>query len=394
MILVTIYAVLFCSLWVLMMVYLMWTLAKIPLFHKEMQALSCEDTVFPVVSIIIPACNEAVHIEQALRTILAQDYPKLEVIAINDRSTDSTGDIINRLAENDARLKVLHIDELPQGWLGKVNALHQGVQQATGDWYLFTDADVSFEPAALRRAICYARHYRVNHLVCVPRISIQNFWLNIAVHAFGLMFLLSARAAEVNRENSKTPIGVGAFNLVEKAMFHRTPGFEWLRMEPTDDYGLGLMIKQAGGRTRLAIAEEDMSVPWYDSLGAMIKGVEKNMFGPAAQYSWAKLVLMQLFMWGLIAAPLVSFVIGIATNHAILFAVAGIFIGMQCVMAISALRKGVIEALGVLFFPLGILMISVMMLRSAYKCTVNDGIDWRGTHYSTKELRAGQRVKF
>ena len=310
-----------------------------PLLHEVAAVMCCEDIELPVLSVVIPACNEASHIGQALRSLLDQDYPKLEVVVINDRSTDDTGEILERLADRDNRIKVIHIDKLPAGWLGKVHALHQGVKQATGEWYLFTDADIYFQPGALRRSVCYAKHYRLNHLACVPDVHNKGFWLDIAVRSFFLMLCLGARVAEVNRENSNRPIGIGAFNLVEAATFHNTPGFEWLRMETVDDYGLGVMIKQAGGRTRLVVALKDMSVPWYENLGAMIKGVEKNTFGAAAKYSLARLFLIELFLLGLVMAPLVSLISGLIFNDPLLLMVACVFFAALVVFALYSPRQ-------------------------------------------------------
>lgn len=391
---ILIYSLFACGFWIFILSFLLWTLRTIPLLSGEAEALCRDEEHWPKLSIIVPACNEAAHIEHALKTLLAQDYPNLEVIAIDDRSTDTTGEILDRLAGADARLRVLHLTELPKGWLGKVHALHRGVQIATGDWYLFTDADIYFEPRALRRAICYARHHQANHLVCMPRVETDSFWLNVAICSFGLLFFLTARVGLVNRPNSKTPIGVGAFNLVEAQMFRRTPGFEWLRMEPTDDYGLGLMINRGGGRTRFVVAEDEMAVPWYETLGDMIRGVEKNAFGPGAHYQWWRLSIQVGLLWALVAAPVVALVTGIVANNPLLLGTAGTIIAALAGFALLTPRGRNIPASSILFFPVGMLMMSAMMLRAAYRCTRNDGISWRGTHYSLAELRAGQRVRF
>ncbi len=145
------YSVSFCFLWSAIFLLMMWTLKQVPLFHEEMKILPEQLSFWPCISIIIPACNEAKHIEAAVRSILRQDYPKLEVLVMNDRSTDETGNILERLAEKDSRLKVFHINTLPSGWLGKVHAMHRGVQEARGKWFLFTDADIHFGPGMLKR---------------------------------------------------------------------------------------------------------------------------------------------------------------------------------------------------------------------------------------------------
>jgi glycosyltransferase involved in cell wall biosynthesis len=392
--LTTVYTVLSCAVWTLVFIGFMWTLRGMPRLDEELKTLRLVVEKWPSLSIIIPACNEADHIETAVKSILMQDYPDFEVIAVNDRSTDATGEILNRLAKTDSRLQVLHIRSLPRGWLGKVNAMHQGVQRAKGDWFLFTDADVHYHPGALRRALTYAQHYGVDHLALVPRVVINSFLLDVAVRAFGLLLLLSARAAKVNMPNSKTPFGIGAFNLVRAVLFKKTPGFEWLRLEPGDDYGLGLMINQAGGSTRLAFADKDLSMTWYENVGAMFRGLEKNTFGPGAHYKWWRLLVVVFVLWALLAAPCVALTAGIVSGSWIMLGAALVTMTFHVVFSFVFVLEKRSETLSLLLFPLGVVMFTAMVLQSGLKCLRNGGIDWRGTHYSIDELRAGQRVKF
>lgn len=390
----TIYTILFCSLWVISFIGFMWTVKGVPQFQDEVSKLPDKMDDWPVLSIIIPACNEAVHIETALTSLLKQDYPKLEIIAINDRSIDATGEILDRLAEEDARVHVIHIQNLPKGWLGKVHAMHQGVEQAKGGWYLFTDADVHFSPGMLRRAIIYAQHHQVNHVALLPRMSVKGFWIGLAIQTFGLVFLLTSRVVLVNKPNSKTPIGVGAFNLVQAKLFQQTPGFEWLRLEPGDDYGLGMMIKNAGGRTRFAFALKDLSVPWYANVWAMFKGLEKNMFGPGGQYQLWRMLFLVFFNWGILAAPSTALIAGILTNSLVMLIAAFASISIHIIFSFFLLHENRSEIIYSLMFPIGLFLFTVMLLWSSFRCIKNNGIDWRGTHYSLEELRAGQRVKF
>ena len=387
------YVVLGCALWVMLFVYLMWTLRQLPRLHIQAASLAAP-TAWPSLSIIIPACNEAEHIEAALTSLLAQDYPALQVIVIDDRSTDATGEIIDRLAARDARIQARHVTQLPSGWLGKVHALHLGVQHARGEWLLFTDADIHFAAGALKRAVAYALHTQTDHLALLPRVILNTFWLGVAVRSFGLLFLYTMHAARVHRPNTKHYIGVGAFNLVRREMFERTPGFEWLRLEPGDDAALGMMVKQAGGCSRFALADADLAVNWYPSLGAMFKGLEKNLFGPGAHYQWWRVLLQVMSALALIAAPLVGLVAGLSTGSGVLILAAAAAIATHLMFSLLFAEGKPIDAVYLLLFPLGLLLVNAMMLRAAYYCLRNHGIDWRGTHYSLDQLRAGQRIKF
>ena len=377
--------------WVLGFGYLMWGLKRLPVFNQQPAPAPQR---WPLLSIVIPACNEAAHLESAVSTLTQQDYPDLEIILVNDRSTDATAEVIDRLAKADSRVRAVHVTSLPAGWLGKVHALQRGVEMARGEWLLFTDADIHFSEGTLRRAIAVAIRQGADHLTLVPRTVQTGFWLAVAVRAFGLLFLLTTRAASVNRPGSDAFVGIGAFNLVKAEMFRRTAGFEWLRLETGDDVGLGMMIKRAGGASRLAVAYDELSVRWYESVPAMFKGLEKNLFGPGSHYRWWLMLLQVAAIWLLVAAPVAAAAGAIMLGSAPLWIAGAAAIGMHVVFALFYYREGRAEFASLLLFPAGILLISLMMLRAGFQCLRNDGIDWRGTHYSLDELRAGQRIKF
>lgn len=381
------YAGLFCSLWIFIYLSLMYTGRSLTFFDK-IEVITPEN--WPRLSIIVPACNEAQHIEKAIKTIIAQDYPVLEIILVNDRSTDNTGEIIDRLAADDARIKAVHIKTLPENWLGKVHALSEGKKHVTGDWLLITDADIHYAPGVLRKAIAYVEDKKIDHLALMPNVEMNSFWLEVAIHTFGLVFLLTTRAAGINKPDNKAVIGVGAFNLVKCETFDKTPGFEWLRMETVDDMGLGLMVKNTGGHTHFAIANKDLSLGWYESMAAMFRGLEKNLFGAGPGYNVVKLFFQLIPIWALVAAPFVAF----CSDNIWLWSLAGVATFLYLLFAIFFVNEKQSETFSLLLFPVGLILLTLMMMWAAYKCVKNGGIDWRGTHYSTAQLRAGQRVRF
>jgi glycosyltransferase involved in cell wall biosynthesis len=386
-----IFCISLCAAWVVGFGYLIVAIKRLPVFRSLQAPMP---GVWPRLSVVIPACNEAATLESAVATLLQQDYPDLEIVLVDDRSTDGTGELIDRLAHQDPRIRTVHVGILPQGWLGKVHALHRGVEQASGAWLLFTDADVHFAAGTLRRAIAVALHQRVDHLTLIPRAIQKSFWLDVAVNTFGLLFFITTRAGSVNRPHSKAFVGIGAFNLVNAERFHRTVGFEWLRLEPGDDVGLGMIIKQAGGTTRLAFAYEDLSVQWYASVAAMFKGLEKNLFGPGSDYRWWLMLLRVGMIWALVAAPYFSLALGLAHGLAPLWIAGAAAISMHVIFSVFFVPERKTRSLSLLLFPVGVLLITAMMLRAGYQCVKNGGIDWRGTHYPLDQLRTGQRVKF
>ena len=174
---------------------------------------------WPRLSVISPACDEAERVEVSLRSLLRQGYPALEVVAVDDRSTDGTGAIIDRLAAGDDRLTAAHVDALPEGWLGKLNALRRGVEASGGEWLLFADADVEFAPGALERAVAWAEAEGLDYVTAHPEILSAGFAGDTLFSAMG-------------------------------SVYDASPGLAWLRLEVADDIGMGLLIKRAGGADR------------------------------------------------------------------------------------------------------------------------------------------------
>jgi len=385
--LLVIYSGFFCGIWVLIYLSLMYTLRQVPMF-ENVEVNSSGD--LPKLSVIVPACNEGEHLEQAAKTLIAQNYPGLEIILVNDRSTDNTREIIDRLAKENLQVKAVHIQELPENWIGKVHALAEGKKQATGEWLLFTDADIRYAPGLLRKSVAYAQSQSIDHLALMPGVEMNNFLLEVAVQSFGLLFLLTTHAARVNKPGSKSAIGVGAFNLVKTETFEKTPGFEWLRMETVDDMGVGVMVKNCGGQSHFAVADKELKLGWYESLPAMFRGLEKNLFGAGPGYSVFKLSFQLLYMWSLIITPFIA----LSSENTWLFSLGIVVLSLYLIFSIFFIREKRSETLRLLLFPLGLVLLTVMMIWAAYKCIKNNGIDWRGTHYTLAQLRAGQRVRF
>ena len=240
----------------------------------------------PRVSIIVPARNEEETIEQALHTLLALDYDNYEVIAVNDRSTDRTGEILERIAENprfsqNARetghpefrsFRVVHHRELPAGWLGKTHAMWTAANHATGDWLLFTDADVLFKPDSLRRALAYAESVPADHVVLFPQMIMKRPGEYMMIAFFQTMFMFGHRPWKVADPSTDDHMGVGAFNLVRRRVYDAVGTYEALRMEVLDDMKLGKVVKKAGYAQRNVFGGDLISIRW--AKGAM--GVVNN----------------------------------------------------------------------------------------------------------------------
>jgi len=343
----------------------------------------------PKLSIIVTAKDEADTIEAGLDSLIAQDYPNYEIIVINDRSTDATGEIINRIALKHGYIKPLHIEHLPEQWLGKVNALNQGVAMATGEWLLFTDADVYHQQSLWQRAIEYARANKYDHLALLPDVPTSGLLLSATIKAFSLLFLYSVKVHQIENPKNKAAIGIGAFNLVRHEAFQATPGFEWLRMEVADDYGIGYMLKENGYRIGFAIAFADLKIQWYKNLPSMIHGLDKNIMSTGTQYSRMKLIVSPFIFAAILCAPFLS----------LLFFDPPYMLAGLCVFSFTSLislyvAKDPHEKLTAwLLTPVGFLIICYTFARACYLCLIRDGIIWRGTYYPRKLLKKYQRVK-
>jgi glycosyltransferase involved in cell wall biosynthesis len=342
-------------------------------------------SVHPRVSIIIPARNEQRNIEQALRSVLSQDYVNCEVIVVNDRSTDRTGAILERMAQNQAGLRVIHVRDLPEGWLGKNHALHHGAQQASGELLLFTDADIVMHPATLSRAVhyLYTRHF--DHITVAPSVEMPGLPLKIFAGAFTLFFALYARPWKARDPNSRRHIGIGAFNLVRAAVYQKIGTHQAIAMRPDDDMKLGKLIKQHGYRQCMLFAQEMLAVEWYASLRQLISGLEKNAFA-GLDYALPAMIAGTVFqLLGFVWPFLGMFLTSGATQ----------WLNLLIVLVIALIywdnsRFHHIKAWYGLGFPVAVLLFVFILWNSTLTTLRNDGITWRGTHYPLAQLKANK----
>jgi glycosyltransferase involved in cell wall biosynthesis len=347
-------------------------------------------SAWPRVSVIVAACDEGDTIGPALETLLGQDYPDLEIVVVDDRSKDATGAIVDAAAAKDTRVRAVHVTALPEGWLGKVHALHRGTQMATGSWLLFTDADVHFSAAALRRAIAFVEAAGVDHLAVAPDLHAKGVAQDIVSAAFATAFMIGTRAMDVGKPGSKAYAGVGAFNLVRRAAFDRTPGFEWLRLEVLDDVGLGLMLHNAGAKGAFAIGFEHVQIDWYPSLAAMARGLEKNMYGAFCRYRLPRLIAMVVALAVFVPGPIVAL---FAQPRPWIPLLGGVTIAFLAANAVILAVRTQRSAFRFFFAPIGGVILALLVVRSAWRCLSDGGVTWRGTLYPLKALRDAQRVK-
>lgn len=341
---------------------------------------------WPKISLIAPARNEERNIEAAMNSLLAIDYPNLQITIINDRSTDDTGKILKRLAEKEPRLNVVEVKELPPGWLGKNHAMHVGARQSDGEWLLFTDADIHFEPTTLRRAMGYAQDNLLDHLAAYPEVHMPGWLLNSFVITFATMFTMFIRPWQVRDPKSKAYIGIGAFNLVSAEAYRVCGGHVPIRMRPDDDLKLGHLMKLNGYRSDVVNGQGAIVVEWYQSLDEMIRGLEKNSAAPL-EYSVPTILASHVILFFSNIWPFLAVLITWGTWSQLLFALAaGLLLVANALTAINV-RQPLWRAV---VFPLAISMFLYIQMRGLVLLLLRGGIQWRDTFYPLADLKANR----
>ncbi|HEV2399065.1 MAG TPA: glycosyltransferase family 2 protein [Candidatus Sulfotelmatobacter sp.] len=350
----------------------------------------------PRVSIIVPARNEEGEIENCLRSLLALDYDNYEVIAVNDRSTDRTGEIMERVAADSqpsksrkggtagVSFRVLHHAKLPPGWLGKTHAMWTGANAATGEWLLFTDADVIFKPDSIRRALVYAEAEPADHVVLFPRMIMKRPGEYMMIAFFQTMFMFGHRPWKVADPSTDDHMGVGAFNLVRRRVYEAVGTYQALRMEVLDDMKLGKVVKKGGFAQRNVFGGDLISIRWGHGAFGILNNLTKNFFAVLSFQSWRTL----LSAFGLAFINLGPF-LGIFLAHGwekVPFAVA--LISLLLIYVGMSWRSSV-PPYYFFLHPVSALLFIYTLLRSMFLTLWNNGIVWRGTTYPLEELRKG-----
>lgn len=352
--------------------------------YQRANHLSEPDT-WPLLTVIVPARDEGAKIEPCLRSLLASDYPQLQVIAINDRSRDETGTVMTRLAQADARLRIETVSELPSGWLGKNHAMHRGAQAAAGEWLLFTDGDVLFEPAALSLAMKYALARQLDHLCLNPEFIAGKYLENCLLSYFGFLFLGAARPWLIPTRWKRAYIGIGAFNLVRRSAYEAVGGHVPLRLDVMDDVHLGKLLKYSGCRQELLFAGSLVRVRWQDSLWGVIRGLEKNGFASLG-YSLPFLIAITVYVATVVAAP--YFVVAMVPDQRAVPYWLCLLLTHSTFGLMSHKLGGGWNVFPLL--PVGCGMLLFAFWRSAILTLRRGGVKWRETFYPLAELRAAR----
>jgi glycosyltransferase involved in cell wall biosynthesis len=339
----------------------------------------------PLIAVIVPARNEAADIEATLRSLLAMEGVRLEILAVDDRSTDATGAIMDRMATEASaqgkNLTALHVSELPAGWMGKTHAMALAARRATATWLLFTDGDVLFAKDSLLRAINFAESERADHVVVFPTLILKGFGERMMIAFFQGVSALFSRFWRIPVEGAKESLGVGAFNLIRTDVYREIGGFESLRMEVLEDLRLGVEVKRRGFRQRVAFGRDLVRVRWVVGAAGMIRNITKNFFAAFRFRVGLTLVAcagLALFCLGPFAALAGSWWLRGSTALVLL---------MLLLLYRYYRQYTGIATWYAVTFPVAASLVLYAILRSMILTLARGGVVWRGTLYPLAELR-------
>ena len=337
-------------------------------------------------TVIVPAKNEGQAVEACLRSLLGSTGVRLEILAVDDRSTDATGRIMDELAAGASTsphtMRVLHVRELPDGWMGKTHAMSLAAAEATGEWLLFTDGDMLFASDALARAMCYAAMEQADHVVLYPTMIFKSFGERMMLAFLHAMSIWGPRPWKISDPRAKQDfIGVGAFNLVRRSVYDAVGGWASLRLEVLEDLRLGFTIKRAGYRQRAVFGRGLARIRWAEGALGVVNNMTKNLF---AVFRFRLLIagMAMASIFFLCLLPFAGLLLGGA-------AVGPLILTMLALVALYAryYQFGLPRLVYVLTFPMGAALFLFALAQSIMRTILQQGVTWRGTFYPLDELR-------
>ncbi len=344
----------------------------------------------PLISVCVPARNEARTIAACVEAIFSQTYPRLELIVVDDRSTDGTAEILDRLQSRFPNLIIAHGLPLPAGWAGKPHALHQAASLARGKWLCFIDADTVISPEALSSCYTKAIQTQADLFTIMTRQLTGTFWEKVLMPIVVTALSVGFPPRLVNDPRRHDAVANGQFILIRREAYDAIGGHVRIKDQIVDDKALAELIKWSGRRLILADGRALASTRMYTSLPEMWEGWTKNIYLGLRDRP-ASLVLGTIGTVLLVAAALLlplwplfglyGYLEG-AGWTAIAIAVESLFL---CGVVLYA-RAAVSHAMGIprryaLTTPLGSGLFAAMMLASAWKVLSGRGVTWRGRTY-------------
>jgi glycosyltransferase involved in cell wall biosynthesis len=352
-----------------------------------------EESAPPLVTVIVPAKDEESTIADCLASVCGQSYPCLEILVVDDRSSDRTGAIARDFARTDPRVRVLTIDELPPGWTGKTHALDRAAQAAQGEWFWFVDADTRFVPDNLRIVMEYARSHSAALVSLLPEMRCETFWECVVQPLASIVLMQSYPLLLVNSERSPLAFANGQYILIRRAAYEAAGGHCAVRDRFVEDIALAARVKRLGFPIRVALTRQLGSTRMYASLAQIVDGWSRILYDALGRSSWRLMirVLDALVFSQTGHVALAAALVMMARGASGTFARWLLFLSlMHHLLAYSVVRRvyrlSVPHSRHVAWYPLGNLVLDVILFKAIWLC-LTGRVRWRGTQYGP--LHAG-----
>ncbi|HVW78207.1 MAG TPA: glycosyltransferase family 2 protein [Alloacidobacterium sp.] len=382
---ITLFSWLIALIWIWRSLVAIRNLPRLPNLLGEEFDNGSEASALPQISVIVPARNEEQAIEQTLRSLLSQQGITIEILAVNDRSTDKTGQIMECVAaEGRARGKsigVIHIEDLPSGWMGKTHAMALAARQASAPWLLFTDGDIFFREDCLRRSIAYAEDH-TDHLILFPSLIFKTAGERMMLSTFQALSMLFTRPWKTPDPKSRESFGMGAFNFIRARVYRSIGGFEAHPMEVLEDVKLGYEVKRHGFRQHVAVGKGLTYLHWAPGAIGIVRNLTKNIF---AVFRFRPAILLAACLGIAVFCLIPAF--SIFGPWSMRIAGIAAFTGAFSTFRSCQRYLNGVSAWYALLVPVATCLIVYMMLRSMVVTLARKGVVWRGTFYPLAELR-------
>lgn len=343
----------------------------------------------PTVSALIPARNEERNIRSCLSALLRQDFPNLEIIVIDDQSTDNTAAVVREFQEQSKAITLINGQELPPGWMGKNHALYQGFQEAGGEYLLFLDADARLtSPQCITQTVRCAIEQDIDLLTLVPHLECKSFWEKVVLPILGFFVMNRFVLKKINDSSSKITSVVGPYLLFRRQTYEAIGGHEQVKGEIVEDLVLAQTIKNRGYRLGYLLGTELFALRLYRDLHGIWEGFSKNFFAGMEQKIWVAIACI-FIMFSVLVLPWLSFPIGLA--YMIFYgwnelAIASLVLGaIPCL--ITVIIRRLLKAAGDLddtyswLQPLGGLVLIGILTNSIVRVIFGKGVSWKGRVY-------------
>ncbi len=345
----------------------------------------------PKVSVILPARNEELYIARCLDSLLAQDYSNFEIIAINDSSTDRTGEIMKEYAARDSRLVHVNAPAKPEGWAGKNWACHEGYLRAKGEVLLFTDADTKHSPSAMSFAVGQLVSQNLDALTAVPRLICNDFWTKITLPALAIFLHTRFSPLRVNDPNNKTGYFFGSFFAITRSTYEAVGTHVGVRQELVEDGALGGKVKEGKFRMKMVRGERQIEAVWARDLPTLWHGLRRLMI-PLYYQNRSGANMMAAAVFFILFAPfaLLPYLPAATLSNNVTFQ---ILLGLQLaaialIISTTAVqcRLGVFESPAyALASPLSGALISFGFLSAIADARKKGAVSWRDRQYTVNE---------